>query len=113
MREDILRTMKMICSVYDVELDDVLSKSRQRFLFYVRVIMAGVLRSEYDLTFTEIGRFLNRDHSTIAYYKAIYDDLAHYDYTFKEMITSMGDILLDIKTDLQAELEEELDGIIN
>lgn len=113
MREDILRTMTMICNVYNVELDDVRSKSRQRYLFYVRVIMAGVLRSEYNLTFTEIGRLLNRDHTTITYYKAMYDDLAHYDYTFKEMITSIEDILFDIKTDLQAELEEELDGIIN
>ena len=103
----------MICNVYNVELDDVRSKSRQRYLFYVRVIMAGVLRSEYNLTFTEIGRLLNRDHTTITYYKAMYDDLAHYDYTFKEMITSIKDVLLGVKTDLQAELEEELDGIIN
>ena len=113
MREDILRTMTMICNVYNVKLDDIRGKSRERLLFYVRVIMTSVLRSEYDLTFTEIGRFLNRNHSTITHYKAMYGDLAHYDYTFKEMITSIGDILLDIKTDLQAELEEELDGIIN
>lgn len=113
MREDILRTMTMICNVYDVELDDVRSKSRQRLLFYVRVVIAGVLRSEYNLTFTEIGRFLNRDHSTITYYKSMYDDLIHYDQTFREMVSSIGDIILYIKTDLQAELQEELEGIIN
>jgi chromosomal replication initiation ATPase DnaA len=103
----------MICSIYDVELDDIRSKSRERFLFYVRVVIACVLRSQYNLTFVEIGKYINRDHATITYYKKMYDDLAHYDRTFKDMITSIWDILLDIKTALQAELQEELEGIIN
>lgn len=113
MREDILRTMQMICNVYDVELDDVRGKSRQRFLVNVRVVIAGVLRSEYNLTFTEIGNFLNRDHSTITYYKAIYDDLIHYDKTFQDMLKSIEEVLLDIRTDFQAELEDEFGGLIN
>ena len=113
MREDILRTITMICNIYDVELDDIRSKSRERFLFYVRVVMASVLRSEYNLTFTEIGLFLNRDHSTITYYKTMYDDLIHYDKTFQDMLKSIDEILLDIRTDFQVELEDEFEGLIN
>lgn len=113
MREDILRTMEMICNIYDVELDDIRSKSRERFLFYVRVVMASVLRSEYNLTFTEIGIFLNRNHSTITYYKTMYDDLIHYDKTFQDMLKSIDEILLDIRTDFQVELEDEFEGLIN
>lgn len=112
MREDILRTMTMICSIYDVELDDVRSKSKERFLFYVRVVIAFVLRSQYNLTFVEIGKYLNRDHATITYYKKMYGDLIKYDHTFREMVESIVDIILNINTDLQAELEDELIGII-
>lgn len=112
MREDILRTITMICNIYDVELDDIRSKSRERFLFYVRVVVAFVLRSQYNLTFVEIGKYINRDHATITYYKKMYDDLIKYDHTFREMIESIGDIILNINTDLQAELEDELIGII-
>lgn len=112
MREDILRTMTMICNVYNVELDDVRSKSRQRYLFYVRVIAANILRKYYRLSTTKVGEFLARDHATIVYYGKSYADLVKYDATFRDMLDSVSYITLEIKDEFQIELEDEFSEII-
>lgn len=112
MRENIQRTLQMICKTYNVEMSELFSESKVRYLFYVRVIAAYILRKYYRLSTTKTGEFLARDHSTIVYYGKSYKDLKKYDATFREMLNSVSYITLEIKDEFQMELEDEFSEII-
>ena len=112
MRENIQRTLQLICKTYNVEMAELFSPTKVRYLFYVRVIAAYILRKHYRLSTTKTGEFLARDHATIVYYGKSYKDLAKYDATFRDMLNSVSYITLEIKDEFQMELEEEFNEII-
>lgn len=112
MTEEIFQTIRQICSAYGVSVDDVLSRSRKRELCHVRIIIAYIIRNKYRLSYYETGKFINRDHSTITYYVKIYDDLCKYDFSFRDMVAKINDIVSNIKTEFQKELEDEFSSLV-
>lgn len=112
MRENIQRTLQTICKTYNVEMSELLSPIKARYLFYVRVIAANILRKYYRLSTTKVGEFLARDHASIVYYGKSYADLVKYDATFRDMLDSVSYITLEIKDEFQIELEDEFSEII-
>ncbi len=70
-RQKNLTTSKIIKSVsdfYDVKLEEVIGKSRQKKIVKPRQISVYFLRQELNLSFPEIGKVLGgRDHSTAIY----------------------------------------------
>lgn len=56
--------MSRTCQDQGVKLKDVLGKGRWHFLVLVRVLIAVRLRN-IGLNYSQIGRLMNRDHSTV------------------------------------------------
>ncbi len=63
-REKNLADIREIAESYGYTAEDILGKSRYKRLVMVRRQCVGMLRAKGYST-TEIGRILNRDHSTI------------------------------------------------
>lgn len=59
------RVLEICCAVYRVSPEDVLGPSRATHLVQARRQVVRVLREKRGMPFIEIGRRLNRDHSTI------------------------------------------------
>lgn len=110
--EEILQTIRTICNVYGVEEQEVFGCSRKRELYYIRVIIAHIIRDKYGLSHTVIGNLVNRDHSTICYYLSMYNTIYKYDFVFRDMVSKITDISLNIKNDFQKELEQEFNDIL-
>lgn len=96
-----------ICNILDVDIEKMCSSRKDRKLFNAKVIIANVLRNDYKLSSSEAGEYINRNHASILYYGKKYDDLLKYDASFREMTKKIVDIKLEIKDDIQLELEEE------
>lgn len=61
--QDIIR---QVCDAYDMDVDVVLGASRYRGVVDVRQqAMAAVYQMRPDLSFPQIGRLFNRDHTTV------------------------------------------------
>lgn len=65
-RERNLAEIDAIAEMYDYTLADILGKSKNRTLVKVRRKCVVMLR-EKGYSTTEIGRIINRDHSTIVH----------------------------------------------
>ena len=59
--EKVLQVACMVCNVTPVE---VLSKNRHGYIMTARHLIVYILRHDFTLHYAEIGRKLNRDHST-------------------------------------------------
>ena len=56
-----------VCYFLQVKKSDVISNSRFPVFVLARKVISYILRKEFNITFKEIGIFLNRDHSNIVY----------------------------------------------
>ena len=72
-----------ICTYYKVKYDDLLSNSRKQPLTTVRHITATLLMDNTDLNLNEIGKILNRDHSSILHAHKKIDIYFEVDKRFK------------------------------
>jgi chromosomal replication initiation ATPase DnaA len=103
----------VVCKHWGVEYADVLSRSRKRKLFFVRMMLAKFLRDYTTYTLTSIGGFVGRDHSTILYYLRNYESEFYFNDEFRTFAKSIQDELdKEDKSDLMLELEDELNEII-
>ena len=57
-----------VITLHDISLSDFLGKKRHHEIVVARKEVAKRLRAELNLSLNDIGRRLNRDHSTILYY---------------------------------------------
>ncbi len=57
----------VITSMYNVSLEELVSRSRKRSVVFPRQIAMYLTRKYTDASLSEIGSFYNRDHSTVLY----------------------------------------------
>lgn len=112
MEENIRKIIDKACEIWNVEREDVLKDNRKQTLFFARAIISYNLFNVLHLSLSEIGRNLNRSHSSISNHLKTYDMEYQYNKDFRTFADAMNDIVLDIKNDFQQELEDELKGII-
>lgn len=116
MKENIDKIIDGACEIWGVERNDVLKDKRQQRLVFARATISYFLLRTLNLSLSEIGRNLKRSHSSISNHLKIYDDEYQYNKEFRTVADAMKniakDIVLEIKTDFQCELEDELKEII-
>ena len=58
-----------VCKKHEIELKDLQSKARTRHFVVARIEFTKRCLKEAKKSMNQIGRFLNKDHTTIIYYK--------------------------------------------
>lgn len=95
-----------------MSLDDVCGRSRKQEVVYTRMMIAHFLRQYTILSTTEIGRLINRDHSTIVHHLKAYDSEFRFNEEFRNFAKRIEEDLQDIiKSSFVLELEEEFNEI--
>lgn len=112
MKGSIDRIIKEACLLWNVSCEDVLGRKRTFPLSLVRAMIAKTIRDLLRLPFMTIGKIMNRNHSSVIHYIKIYDAEYKYNQDFRKFANVMKDVVLDIRTDFQKELEDELNEII-
>ena len=75
-----------VAAFYKIKYDKLIGKSRPKNIAYPRQIAMYLCREMLDLSFSQIGKIFNRDHTTVLYaYEKIYTEIAS-DYNLKENI---------------------------
>ncbi len=69
------KVAKLIENTLGVDMHDMQTKYRHRKLIIARVIFTHLLRMLYNYGYSEIGRTLQHNHSTIIYYAKMHRDL--------------------------------------
>lgn len=100
-----------VCSLYGVTREELVSPSRLQCLFFARAMVGYFLARYSQLSESEVGKIINRHHSTISYYKRIYKHEFAYNAEFRNFANIVKDGL-EFKTAFQEELEQELNEII-
>ena len=109
MKEKIIQT---VCKIWNVSLDDVCGRGRKQDIVYTRMTIAYFLRQHTILSTTEIGRLINRDHSSIVHYLKAYDSEFRFNKDFRNFAKRIEEDLQDIiKSSFVLELEEEFNEI--
>jgi len=58
-----------VCRKHEIELKDLQSKARTRHFVVARIEFTKRCLKELNKSMNQIGRFLNKDHTTIIYYR--------------------------------------------
>tara|TARA_A100001037_G_scaffold228345_1_gene206398 strand:+ start:575 stop:898 length:324 start_codon:yes stop_codon:yes gene_type:complete len=58
-----------VCEKYELTLENLKSKERTRDHVIARIEFTKRCMKELNKSFSAIGRFLNKDHATVLYYK--------------------------------------------
>jgi len=70
------KIVKLISEHYELKEEDIFKKTRTKHLVKVRQFLIYFLREISQLSYTSIGEFLNKDHTTIIYsYEKIVEEL--------------------------------------
>ena len=77
--------LEHICEIINANVFDVKSNRRTRDLTDTRAIISAYLRTR-RYTFTQIGKMLNRDHSTIVHAVSIYQDVLSKDRRYTALM---------------------------
>lgn len=80
LREDILN---VIASEKNVNIEQILTKSRDSELVECRFIYIKTLRSVYSMKLTAIGKELGKDHTTIIHALEQFDNRYKFEENFK------------------------------
>ena len=59
------RYVEGVCAELDIEVSTVIAHNRNRTIVDLRHLLMYVLRNEFEMTFSEVGSFLHRDHATV------------------------------------------------
>ena len=73
-----------ISSRYNLEWEDIESKSRKRNIIDARRLYCGLLRNVFGLTFQKIGKMLNKNHATIVHNTKIHDNFVRILKSYKK-----------------------------
>lgn len=112
MKANVDRIINKACELWGVSYEDVAGRSREVPLPFARSMVAKTIRDAYGLSYSEIGRMLNRNHSSISYYYKMYDAEYQYNQEFRNFANVLKEMVLDVRTAFQQELEQELNEII-
>ena len=86
------RVQDAIRDVTGMAIDEYIVKDRSVRLFYARMLFAHHCR-ERGMPLQDIGRRINRDHSTICHLIAKYGDELQFNKEFQSMATRVSEIL--------------------
>lgn len=100
-----------VCSLYGVTREELVSPSKLQCLFFARAMVGYFLARYSQLSLSDIGKIMNRNHSTISYYKRTYKHEFAYNAEFRNFANIVLDSI-ELKTAFQDELEQELNEII-
>lgn len=72
------RCLSVVCSHYGVTQEEIKSKSRMQRLAVPRHHFCWVVyRNRIDISYPMIGRFLNKDHTTIVHSVSKFEEIKH------------------------------------
>lgn len=111
MKANAEKIINNVCSLYGVTLEELVSPSKLQCLFFARTMIGYFLARYSQLSESEVGKIMNRHHSTINYYKRMYK----HEFAYNSEFRNFANIVLDsieLKTAFQEELEQELNEII-
>ena len=75
-----VKLLKLVTSVTNIFADDIMGTKRDRPMVVARALFSYVARVHLNRTYTDIGRYLNRDHSTIIHLCKNYTDYIELQY---------------------------------
>ena len=106
------KIIQTVCRKWNVNLEDICGRSRKQEIVYPRMVIACFLRQHTALSTTEIGRLINRDHSTIIHYLKTYDSEFRFNKEFRNFAESIKRELQEKeKSPFVLGLEEEFNEI--
>lgn len=112
MKENIDRIINKSCELWNVSREDVLGRRRNVPLPFARYMITKMIRDTLGLSYPEIGKIMGRSHSATFYYYKLYDAEYKYNQEFRNFANAMREVVMDIRTNFQEELDEELNEII-
>jgi chromosomal replication initiation ATPase DnaA len=80
---DILKT---VCNVTECMPHDILEHSRKRERVLARQLFCYVVMTHYKYSWVAVGRFLNRDHSTVIHSVKTYTDYLSLKYKYETIM---------------------------
>jgi len=89
---------KVVCQYFKVDSRMLESKSRKKIHAFPRNVFVYLCRQLTALTVEEIGRFLNRNHSTILYASEVIEHKIKFDKKVKHQVDFLSQKLRDGKT---------------
>jgi chromosomal replication initiator protein len=75
--------IKVVCDYFGVTQEEIKKKCRKREIVYKRQIAMYFLVQYTSKTYVEIGRFFDKDHTTVLYAKDLIRDLISIDEKVK------------------------------
>jgi chromosomal replication initiator protein len=87
---------KVICHYFKVDPSMIESKSRKKMYAYPRNLFVYLCRNFTDATLEDIGKSINRNHSTIIYSSEIIEKKAKIDNTVKKQISFLTEKIKDV-----------------
>lgn len=109
------KIIQTTCRRWSVTYEEILSRCRKRELCFARMTIGRFLRKYTALSLAEIGKLINRDHSTIIYYLNSFDVEYRYNDTFRNFVKNIESEIIynELKSPLVIELEDEYNEIID
>lgn len=74
--------MVVVCNECDVDYDDLMSTSRKKHIVIARTIIVHELRRR-QYKYAQIGKLIQRDHSSCVHAMRVYEDRMKYDPEFQ------------------------------
>lgn len=94
--KELLEILQKVCDASGIMPHDILSKTKKREVVIVRQLFCYLTMTYYNYTLVQIGRFLNRDHSTVIYSVNAYTDYLQMKYKNETAIYEDAKNLLSI-----------------
>tara|TARA_R100000329_G_scaffold98798_1_gene81633 strand:- start:7974 stop:8456 length:483 start_codon:yes stop_codon:yes gene_type:complete len=103
--------LRDVCMVLDVDVSDVMGKTRTRDLVEARVIYANIARMYTYHTLTDIGNTIGKDHSSIVHYEKTHNDLSKYDKEYQQKIRDCKAVVVPRKKIQESKLRCLIDRV--
>jgi chromosomal replication initiator protein len=87
---------KVICSYFKVDRTMIESKSRKKIHAYPRNLFVYLCRNFTDATLEDIGKSINRNHSTIIYSSEVIEKKAKIDNMVKKQISFLSEKIKEV-----------------
>ena len=88
------RVLSEVAEAFDVSVEDIKSNHRHANISIARKISIYVLKEVKDMTYTDIGKALNKNHSTMTIH---YKDVVEMLERNREMSDTVADIIKNLK----------------
>ena len=84
------RIMKVVCEEFEIDIDLITSKKRQRNIVDARHIFCYLASKAYGrFTLKQIGGLINRDHASVLHAKRKVKDLIEYDREMNGLVNKI------------------------